>query len=195
MKPPRFFSLLVLGIFIAASIVVPRPQTVHAQTCTDPTGMPIPCPDKNKKKKSTSIPPRPTSTPTATIVFQPQSTGQGGTLIPFATETPTLTSTPPWYATWVWCQNYAEATMIATLGHDDVPNGPGTPDWHATAVAPCDKYKATATPFVIPPVAGPVFVPPGVKNALILVLLIGALAGGVFLILRGSKPPNPNKKQ
>jgi hypothetical protein len=45
----------------------------------------------------------------------------------------------------------------------------------------------------IPPVAGPTFVPPGVKNVLILVLLIGGLSSGTFLILRGFRPPNPNK--
>ncbi len=50
----------------------------------------------------------------------------------------------------------------------------------------------TRTPFS-PPVAGPTFVAPGVAVMLISLLIGLLLIGGLFMLLRGFKPPNPNK--
>ncbi|HEY5983540.1 MAG TPA: hypothetical protein VIU38_08700, partial [Anaerolineales bacterium] len=83
------------------------------------------------------------------------------------------------------CRNSLEATAIATLGHDVSPSE------HETAVAPCNTPAPTTTPFVIPPVAGPIFVPPGVKNVLILVAIIAVIWGGGAIVLRRLRPPGP----
>ena len=183
MKTRKLLLAVFLGTLCVTLLAALIPSPVQGQTCGLP-GLPD-CPPREKKTKiPTRVPPTGTPTATPTLVFAPQSGGEGGTLIPISTVT---TAVPPWYATWVTCQGDLEATMIATLGHDDLCGGPCTPDWHATAVAPCDKYKATATPFFIPPVAGPVFLAPGVKNVLILVLIIGVLLTGGVLIARLGK--------
>jgi hypothetical protein len=192
MKPTRIATgLAMIAISLAAVLSLP-PEIVHAQ-CGPATGNPCPPGDKKKKPTPTDTAlPRPTKTPapssTPTLVFQVQSTGEGGTLIPITTPTATLTPEPPWFQTLVACRNIAELTAIATLGHDDT-----NPGEHETAIAPCATYAPAATKFVIPPVAGPVFLQPGVKNTLILVLLIGVLLGALIIVVRRFKAPNPNK--
>ena len=187
MRIRQFAAALFLGVLIAGLISTLAPQVVYAQCGL--VGQP-PC--EKKTKIPTRVPPSrtptPTSTPTPTLLLAPQYGGEGGTLIPIGpapadTATPT---TPPWYLTVVACRNSLEATAISTLGHDDIPPAE-PPGVHETIVAPCERYVPTATPFFIPPTAGPVFLLPGVKNVLILVLIIGVLFTGGVLIARAGK--------
>lgn len=181
-----------LGLLILALVAISAfpPNAVRAQC--DPAGGP--CDpgggeEREKKQRPTATDTKtPTSTSTPTLVSVPQSGGDGGTLVPIVTATETFTPDPPWYLTLVACRNSAEATAIATLGHDDT--GPGE---HETAIAPCEKHAPTATKLVLPPVEGPLFVPPGVKNILIASLFAGVLLAGLIIMVRLLQPPNPNK--
>lgn len=157
--------LFVLAITIVASLL---PQVAYAQCGA--VGQP-PCPPGGGKKKPTLLPPKSTATPTADV-----------TLTTYA-----LTYLPC-YAT-IFPHTYETAAAALTQTLDD---------WSYWAETTADVavnrcMTGTPSPVFIPPVAGPVYVLPGVKNVLILVLLIGVLSGGLFLILRGFRPPNPNE--
>jgi hypothetical protein len=131
------------------------------------------------------VPPKPTSTPTATLVFKPLSSGGAGTVTP---------DTLNIYLTVDACVSATLPSIVLTAAALTPP-----PNHNATMVALFNNCITLLTPtamkgkVVIPPMAGPVFLKPGVINLLILVLLIGVLSGGTFLILRGFRPPNPNK--
>lgn len=172
--------MFAAGLMIASLVVMASLMTSEARAqCGDPA---VPC---EKQKKPTATETR-KPTATATPPFVVQSGGGNVTLIaPALSVTPALTELP-WYQTMVACRNSLEATAIATLGHDVSPSE------HETAVAPCNTPAPTTTPFVIAPVAGPVFVPPGVKNVLILVAIIAVIWGGGAIVLRRFKPPSPN---
>jgi hypothetical protein len=181
------FIFLVVAPFVALAGAL-TPQPVRAQTCHGPTGAPIPCPDK--KKTPTDIPPSGTPTFTATIVFQPQSTGQGGTLIPMSdTPTPTL---PSWEQTdiaicWRGTYDSAMATLFAkTPAYNN--NDWATADFSGDQCIQTREPAPTATKFIPAPIEGPVFLRPGVVNVLILVMIIGVLfTGGVLIARLGKK--------
>ncbi|HEY2979957.1 MAG TPA: hypothetical protein VGJ22_02145 [Anaerolineales bacterium] len=185
MKTRRYALLLFLGVFVAASLAVIASPAAYAQQCYDPTGAPIPCPEKEKKPSKT--PPRPTVTPSATetptIAFVPQATAVVGTPTSLATETPTI---PSDLLTAQACWDRVFLTAYATLTAGPRPEN--TAEYFADVSdcypTPTDSYL----PVLIPPTAGPVFLRPGVKNVLILVMIIGVLfTGGVLIARLGKK--------
>jgi hypothetical protein len=184
MRIRQLAAALFLGVLISGWISTLAPQVVHAQ-CGLPGGLPCP-----PRKKPTATEPRPTRTPTSTpsptLVFVLQSTGQGGTLIPLGTPDSTATA----WLTYEACYNRAVQTMNALT--PPVKNEGNPPAWEGTVDALTLKCWQTAqptwTPILIQPVAGPVFLRPGVKNALILVMIIGVLfTGGVLIAHAGKK--------
>lgn len=185
MRIRQLAAVLFLGVLIAGTATMLAPQVVHAQCGL--VGQP-PCPPK---KRPTATEPRstrtPTSTPTPSMVFVPQSTGQGGTLMPPADQTFTafaLTYLPCYHTIFPPAYKTAAAALTQSLN-----------DWsywaETTADAAVDRCMTGTpmppTPLFIPPTAGPVFLRPGVKNVLILVMIIGVLFTGGVLIARVGK--------
>jgi hypothetical protein len=194
MKTIRIAAALGLASLLVAVIWAVPLQAAHAQ-CGLP-GTPDCEPggggkdtEKEKKRPTATNIPTATATPTATLVLVPLSGGGEG--LPTAIRTSTPTIDPSLLAT-------ARACWDSMYRKTPAPELP-TASWGDIQVdAP--QCIPTFTPTKVPPisatyVAGPIFVAPGVKNAIIAVLLIGVLLGGLIIVARRVQPPGPPNKK
>ena len=178
MKTRTFVFALFLAILILATLSAWIPQTVHAQTCYDPLGQPIPCPDR--KKKPTAVPPSATPTSTATQTPSPTLTST-----PTRTSTPTASPTGKPTPTSIPCmEGWKCIGNPACVG---VPICPG-PFRTPTPTGVVGPLGSGGSPFQIMPFGS------GPLGILIILLIIGGLfTGGVFIarFLGRGKDPGP----
>jgi hypothetical protein len=158
MKIYRFVFPFFLAILFAAGLTLMRPQVVHAQCGLPGTPPCEPSGGGGGRKKPTLIPHK-----------------------PIATSTPTLTPTVnPVYLTAIGCWE----DIYRKTPAPELP----TPSWNDIQVdAPqcLPTLTPSPTPYIfIPPVAGPVFLLPGVAVMLILVLIGLLFIGGLILVIR-----------
>lgn len=181
MKTTRIAA--ALGVAVVLFVVLSAPPLIAAHAQCGLPGTPDCQPGGNDKEKNK----RPTPTPAPRFILVPLEKSNNGLPTIAALATPTLD--PALYATaracWDGIYRLTPNPALPTASWGDIlvdsPQCiPGPPP--------------TAVPLIsLTKVAGPLFVPPGVKNVIIAVLLLGGVLIGLILIARRLRSPSPIK--
>lgn len=191
MKNHKFSLVLLAAIFITvlASATIPHFTVLAQGVCGIPGTPPCPPPSGsgggggggggNQNPTPTSYP-TPKPKPTATSTQTPTSTPNA--IQTFTAETLTAAPTQPSDPVLLT----AQACWYIANGITPGPSHP-TPSWgdiqgDSPQCMPTATPSVTPTPFFIPPVAGPQFLPPGVINIIAVLIIIVCFIGGILFI-------------